>query len=192
MPIVPPGKRPSPRLANSKVFGKKGGFRNKHSGYANLQLTPMVDMFTIIVIYLLANFSDNGEILFMTKEIQLPNITSKISLQRAPVVSVSSSAISVDGTKVIDSDELTRDTTLNVPALEDVMREKKRSAEQTSAAFGSAGFQGIVNLQVDKGIKFQILKKVMFACNVAGFGNINFAGMQTTAPGSVPKTASNP
>jgi biopolymer transport protein ExbD len=194
MPIVAPGKRPSPRLAASKVFGKKGGFRGKHGGYASLQLTPMVDMFTIIVIYLLANFSDNGDILFMSKEIQLPNITSKISLQRAPVISISASAISVDGTKVLDTDDLTKDTTLNVPALEDVMREKKKNIEQSAALMGQAGagFKGIVNFQVDKGIKFQILKKVMFAVNVAGFGNINFAGMMTTAGATPPKTAANP
>lgn len=126
MPIVTPGKRPGTRLSKSKVFGKKGGFGKKKSGYAGLNLTPMVDMFTIIVIYLLQNFSTDGDILFMTKEIQLPSITSKVQLERAPVVSVSNDAISVDGQKVIDTAELTRDATMNVPVLEEVMQEKKR------------------------------------------------------------------
>ena len=191
MPIVIPGKRLSARLRASKVFGKKGGFGKKKSAYASLQLTPMVDMFTIIVIYLLANFSDNGDILFMTKEITLPDITSKISLKRAPVVSISANAVSVDGSKVVDVDELTRDPTLNVPALEEVMREKKRNIEQSVTLLGGAQFEGLVNFQVDHLVKFQVLKKVMFACNTAGFGAILFAGMQTTA-GAAPKTASNP
>jgi biopolymer transport protein ExbD len=192
MPIVTPGKRLSPRLMASKVMGKKGAFTKKRSGYSNLQLTPMVDMFTIIVIYLLANFSDNGEILFMTKEIQLPNITSHVQLQRAPVVSVSAVSVSVDGTKVVDTDELTRDATMNVPSLEEVMREKKRNIEQTVQNMGGAKFDGAVNFQVDHAVKFQVLKKVLFACNTAGFGNVNFAGMQTTAGATAPKTASNP
>jgi len=192
MPIVTPGKRPGIRLAKSKVFGKKGGFGKKKSGYAGLNLTPMVDMFTIIVIYLLQNFSQDGDILFMTKEIQLPSITSKTTLDRAPVVSVSAESVLVDGVKVIDTAELTRDATMNVPALEEVMQEKKRNIQQSAALLGGIKtFEGRLNVQADKGVKFQVLKKVMFACNVAGFGALNFAGMQTTAA-SATKTASNP
>jgi biopolymer transport protein ExbD len=191
MPIVTPGKRPGVRLSKSKVFGKKGGFGKKKSGYAGLNLTPMVDMFTIIVIYLLQNFSQDGDILFMSKEIQLPSITSKVQLQRAPVVSISADSVMVDGQKVIETAELTRDATMNVPALEEVMQEKKRNIQQSSQMLSGDGFKGLVNVQADKGVKFQVLKKVMFACNVAGFGALNFAGMQTSVPGAA-KTASNP
>jgi biopolymer transport protein ExbD len=192
MPIVAPGKRPSPRLRASKVFGKKGGFRSKHSGYASLQLTPMVDMFTIIVIYLIMSYASNGDILFMSKDITLPSITSKLQLQRAPVVSVSRDAVSVDGQKVIDVDEMLRDPTLNVPALEETMREKRRNIEQSAQLLNGKQFEGIVNFQVDKDIPFKVLKKVMFGCNVAGFGKINFAGNQTSNGVTPPKSAANP
>lgn len=192
MPIVIPGKRPGVRLSKSKVFGKKGGFSKKHGGYASLNLTPMVDMFTIIVIYLLQNFSSDGDMLFMSKDIQLPTITAKLKLERAPVVSVSAETISVDGARILDVADLTRDETWNVPELEEVMREKRRNIEQSSQLLGSGEpFKGVVNIQADKGVQFRILKKVMFACNQAGFGSINFAGMTVTAP-AVPKTASNP
>src|SRR3954451_2498034 len=113
MPIVTPGKRPGERLQKSRIFGKKGGFAKKRSGYSSLNLTPMVDMFTIIVIYLLQNFSTDGDILFMSKDIQLPSITSKLTLERAPVVSVSAESISVDGARVVDVVDLTRDDTWN-------------------------------------------------------------------------------
>jgi len=191
MPIVTPGKRPGIRLMQSKVFGKKGGFGKKKSGYSSLNLTPMVDMFTIIVIYLLQNFSTDGDVLFMTKDIQMPSITSTVHLDRAPVVSVSNESVSVDGQKVLDVAELTRDATMNVPALEDVMNEKKRNIKQ-SAGGGEDSFKGLVNFQVDKSVKFSVLKKVLFACNVAGFNSVNFAGMQVSAPSAAPKTASNP
>lgn len=192
MPIVTPGKRPGIRLSKSKVFGKKGGFGKKKGGYANLNLTPMVDMFTIIVIYLLQNFSTDGDILFMSKEIQLPSITSKVQLERAPVVSLSNESVMVDGVKVIDTSELTRDATMNVPALEEVMQEKKRNIMQSSALLGGGeSFKGVVIVQADRGVKFQALKKVMFGCNVAGFNVLSFAGMQTSAPGAT-STAANP
>jgi hypothetical protein len=64
MAIVEPGKRPGPRIEQSRVFSKKFA-RGKKSGYAGLMLTSLVDMFTIIVIFLLMNFSANGEVLYM-------------------------------------------------------------------------------------------------------------------------------
>ncbi len=181
MPIVTPGKHPGVRLSKSKVFGKKGGFGRKRSGYASLNLTPMVDMFTIIVIYLLQNFSSDGDILYMSKDIQLPNITAKAKLERAPVIGVSAESVSLDGARVVESSELTRDETWNVPALEEKLREARQKIEQSQALLGGSPFKGVINVQADKGVKFQILKKVMFACSQAGFGSINFAGMQMTA-----------
>lgn len=200
MPIVTPGKRPGVRLAQSKVFGKKGGFAKKRSGYATLMLTPMVDMFIIIVIYLLQNFSSDGDILFMSKDIQLPSITSKIQLERAPVVAISrdslsgdeaSGFISVDGTRVLDVSDVLQDDVWNIPALEEVMREKRRNIEQSAQLLGGAGFKGLVNIQADRGIPFKVLKKVMFACNQAGFSQLSFAGVQVSAPGEAPQAAAH-
>ena len=191
MPIVTPGKRPGERMQKSRVFGKKG-FARKKSGYSNLNLTPMVDMFTIIVIYLIMNFSTNGDILFMTKEIQLPQIASHSELERAPVVSVSAEAISVDGEKIIDTAEVLAMSGMEVPVLSDKMQEKKRLIQQGGALFHGKQFSGQINFQVDKGLQFKVLKRVMYACNVAGFNNVNFAGLLTSVPGAAPKTASNP
>lgn len=192
MPIVQPGKRPGARLARSKVFGKKmlGGRRNQQ---ASLLLTPMVDMLIIIVLYLIQSFNADGEILTMMADIQLPKITSRLALDRAPVVSVSAESILVDGSRVVDTSDLTRSETWNVPALEEALREKRREIEQSHMLLrgdSGQGFRGIVNLQVDKSLEFGILKKVMFAANAAGFSNINFAGLTTSAPGET-ETAAN-
>lgn len=184
MPIVQPGKRPGVRLAKSKVFGRKmlGGRKNTQ---ASLLLTPMVDMLIIIVLYLIQSFNADGEIMTMTADIQLPKITSKLALDRAPVISVSKDNILLDGSRVVDTGDLTRSDTWNVPALEEALREKRREIEQSHALLRGGqgqGFRGIINLQVDRGLEFKILKKVMFAAREAGFSNINFAGLTVSAP----------
>lgn len=184
MPIVVPGKHPGVRLSRSKVFGKKG-LAHKKEGYANLNLTPMVDMFVIITIFLLQNFSTEGEVLFMSKDVQLPLITNRLQLERAPVVMVSAEAVSLDGSRIVDVVDLTRDETWNAPALEEALREKRSEIERSNQLLGvHGGFKGNINIQSDKGVKFQVLKKVMFACNQAGFSMMAFAGMQTSAPGA--------
>ena len=192
MPVVIPGKRPGVRLSKSKVFGRKGGFGTKKDGYADLNLTPMVEMFITIVIFLLQSFGSDGEILFMTKDIQLPLITHRAQLERAPVVAISPESVTLDGSRVVDLADLTSDDTWNVPALEEALREKRSEIERSNQLLGvSEGFKGIINIQSHKEIKFQVLKKVMFGCNQAGFANMNFAGLQTSSAPAPTTTAAN-
>ena len=129
MAIQAPGKRPGARLEHSKVFGKKF-VRGKKIGYASLMLTSLVDMFTIIVIFLLMNFSANGEVLYMSKDIKLPDAFHGAQLDRAPVISVSNDAVTFDGRQVASTADLTKGDLLNVPALEDALRDERRRYEQ--------------------------------------------------------------
>jgi len=188
MAIVIPGKRPGKRIAASRVFNKKFG-RGKKSGYAGLMLTSLVDMFTIIVIFLLQNFSANGEILYMSKDIKLPDAVHGAQLERAPVISVSNDAVTFDGRQVASTDDLTKGDVLNVPELEDALREEKRRYEQIHANDPDHPFKGLVNVQADKRIQFKVIKRVMFSCNQSGFGNINFAALSKSAAKAA--TASN-
>ena len=71
MAIKVPGKRYGKRLQHSKVFGH-GAHHAKGGGNSDVLITPLVDMFVIIVLFLIANFSATGEVLMMTKDIQLP------------------------------------------------------------------------------------------------------------------------
>ena len=183
MAIQAPGKRPGARLEHSKVFGKKF-VRGKKVGYASLMLTSLVDMFTIIVIFLLMNFSANGEVLYMSKDIKLPDAYHGAQLERAPVISVSNEAVTFDGRQVANTSDLYKGDLLNVPALEDALRDERRRYEQIHQNEPDRPFRGLVNVQADRRIPFRVIKRVMFACNQSGFGNINFAAL---AKGSAPK-----
>ena len=188
MAIVTPGKRPGDRIAASRVFGKKFA-RGKKQGYASLMLTSLVDMFTIIVIFLLMNFSANGEVLYMSKDIKLPDAYHGAQLERAPVISVSSDAVTFDGKMLISTADLAKGDVLNVPELEDALRDEKRRYEQIHANDPDHPFKGLVNVQADRRIAFKVIKRVMFACNQSGFGNINFAALSREGPKTV--TAAN-
>jgi biopolymer transport protein ExbD len=189
MAIVTPGKRPGERVAASKVFGKKF-VRGKKQGYASLMLTSLVDMFTIIVIFLLMNFSANGEVLYMSKDIKLPDAYHGAMLERAPVISVSADAVTFDGRLLLSTGDLEKGDVLNVPELEDALRDEKRRYEQIHANDPDHPFKGLVNVQADRRIAFKVIKRVMFACNQSGFGNINFAALSREgSPRTV--TASN-
>ena len=176
MAIVIPGKRPSDRVEKSRVVSKK--FRRaRKNGYAGLMLTSLVDMMTIIVIFLLMNFSANGEVLYMTKDIKLPDAYHGAQVERAPVISVSADSVTFDGKMLLATSELDGGNALNVPALEDALRDEKRRYEQDHAQDADHPFRGLVNVQADRRIPFKVIKRVMFACNQSGYGNISFAAL---------------
>lgn len=185
MAIQAPGKRYGKRLQHSKIFGH--GLHGPKSTNADLNVTPLVDMFVILVLFLVANFSATGEILSMSKDIELPEASNTDELQLAPVVQVSKDQVIVSGTSVGRVDDLTREDYLNIPALEEKLRDMKKQFEDLhNAANDSGSFKGDVNIQADKKVQFRIIKRVMFSCAAAGYGNIAFATMAPSKAGSEP------
>ena len=178
MPIKVPGKRFGKRLEKSRVFGHGG--HGKRSMFADLLITPMVDMFVIIVLFLIANFSATGEVLMMTKEITLPEAVNVKEVEMVPVVMVSRDQVLVSGTVIGRVDDLSRDDYLNIPALEEKLRVMKKQYEDLhSLAKDTGGFKGDVNIQGDKEVPYKIMKRILFSCNTAGYNNLNFAVTST-------------
>ncbi|AKQ70784.1 adventurous gliding motility protein S [Myxococcus hansupus] len=189
MAIQVPGKRYGKRLQHSKVFGH--GATAKKSGYSDLLITPLVDMFIIIVLFLIANFSATGEVLNMTKDIELPEAVNVQEVEMHPVVMVSGAQILVSGTVIGRVEDFTKDEYLNIPALEEKLRDMKKQYEDLhSMAQDSANsFKGDINIQAHKDVEYSIIKRVMFSCATAGYNNINFAVM-TAGGGDAVKEAS--
>ena len=175
MAIQVPGKRYGKRLQHSKVFGHGG--HSKKSGYADLLITPLVDMFVIIVLFLIANFSATGEVLNMTKDIQLPEAVNVKEVEMHPVVMVSSDQVSVSGTVIGRVEDLVKDDYLSIPALEEKLREMKKQYEDLHALAkdDANGFKGDVNIQGHKDVDWSIVKRVLASCAAAGYYNTNFA-----------------
>ncbi len=189
MAIKVPGKRYGKRLEKSKIFG--GGGHGKKGMYADLLITPLVDMFVIIVLFLIANFSATGEVLMMTKDIQLPEAVNVKEVEMHPVVMVSGTQVTISGTVVVQVQDLVKEEYLNIPALEEKLRDMKKQFEDLhSMAEGNTNsFKGDVNIQAHKEVEFAIIKRVMFSCASAGYNNINFATLQKGEAGAEPPTA---
>lgn len=176
MPIQVPGKRYGKRLQQSKVFGKGG--HGKKSTFADLLITPLVDMFVIIVLFLIANFSATGEVLNMTKDIQLPSASHVKDLDLVPVVMISKNEVIVDGASVGKVDDLVKSDQLDIAPLEEKLRELKQKTDQLHQLANDTSEQSNasdVNIQGDKDINYKILQRVLFSCTSAGYGNTNLA-----------------
>lgn len=177
MAIKQPKRRWAARMEGSRYLSKRLGGAGKKAGNFELNLTPMVDMFTLIVIFLLQQFSATGEVLFMSKDIQLPDVQYGAEIARAPVVGVSAEAISLEGKRLVDIADIERDDFVNIPQLEEALRDLKRAFEFMHQNNPDNPHKGDINIQADKKIPFKVIKRVMYSSTAAGYGNINFAAL---------------
>src|SRR5215208_2438887 len=147
MPIVIPGKRPAKRFQRSKILGGKIS-RGRRATNAELNVVPMVDMMTLLVIFLLQQFSSTGEVMYMQKDIKLPEAHHGQMIDIAPVVAISSDQVVVTGVKVADIRELDSDSGyLNIPALEERLRDEKKRWEFIHKSDPNSKWDGVVNIQ---------------------------------------------
>ncbi len=179
MPIVQPGKRPAKRFAISKVFGGRM-VHGRRSTNADLNVVPMVDMMTMLVIFLLQQFSATGEVLYMQKDIKLPDARHGQQIEVAPVVAISSAQVVVSGQKVADVADLEKDQAAVIGALVEKLRDEKKRWDfiHQNDADREKNWKGEVNVQADVKVPFRVLRRVLASAGEAGYGNVNFAAME--------------
>ena len=169
--IEPPG----PHLGRDVLlkFVQKGSHGRK-SGYADLNLTSMVDMLTILVVFLLQTFSASGELLTVSKNIVLPEAQNFKDLERAEVIGISRESVTLAGRPVANAEELEKESTVDwkISELHDQLVTLKNNYKLLHP---SEEFPGMVIVQCDKGVDFKIVKKVLYTCGIAGYRNVNFA-----------------
>ena len=174
MPIKKPGKHPfAPWLKDHRSL-VGGGKKIKLN--EDLLLTPLIDMFVILVVFLIMSFSASGELVSISKDIQLPKATTTAELERAPIIQISANTVAVEGIKVGDSEDLLREDDMRIQDLTDKLQEMRKVDEMMHPG---QPFKGQIIINCDKDIDFKLLKKVMYACTEAGYVNFNYAVLVT-------------
>ncbi|RPI03302.1 MAG: biopolymer transporter ExbD [Calditrichaeota bacterium] len=153
--------------------------RRNRRGMAVLQLTSMIDMFTILLVFLLKSFSAEGQIMTITRDLRLPESTSRDVPRSMSVISVTSEWILVDGRSVVNLSAITTDSPLMINGLKEELERLRLLSEQIgNLSTNLQGFRGSIAIQGDRDIPFDILKRIMFTCGQVGYNNINLAVLE--------------
>ncbi|HSI06073.1 MAG: ExbD/TolR family protein [Myxococcota bacterium] len=181
MPIIVPGRRIGTAFASHTVVARRLAKRRR-SVYATLLLTSLVDMFVILVLYLIQQFNATGQILFIDPDIKLPKAQTASSLVGAPpVVTIGQSSITVQGKAVEDATILAKNGVWEAPKLEQALLELRTSAKavrDVSAAALAVPADETLVVQADLGVPYMLVKKVIFTAQKAGFTRVDFAVQQ--------------
>lgn len=142
---------------------------------AGLMLTSMMDMFTIILLFLLTSFSSEGEIMTVDKSLRLPVSISTQTPKQRFIIQISTNDIIAEGEAIASvEDEIKKTDYVIKPLLEALNKNTERLAfiAQNNP---NIKFSGEVIVQGDKSIPFALLKKVMYTCGQAGYNGIALA-----------------
>ncbi len=177
-------QKPGPRLKKDVPlrFVRAHG-SSKKAVNADLNLTSMVDMLTILVVFLLQTFSASGELLSVNRNIVLPDAHNFKALEQAPIIAVSSDAVTLNGEMEADANDLNQQNTsdFKITKLHDDLVTLKNNYKLLHPS-DTAGYNTVI-VQADKNVDFKVIKKVMFSCSLAGYANVNFA-VQAKGKGS--------
>lgn len=157
--------------------------RKRKSQVFDLDITSLLDILVIMLVFLLQSTNSTGIILTVPKDVELPVSSSATPSNEGIVIQVSPTTIWVQDKEVFsmeDSDirsKLDQGGRRLIPLFNELVKRKeliKQSAKSTPLA---KEFGGIVNLVVDKTVKYSFVKKLLYTCAEAGFKEYKFVVM---------------
>jgi len=158
---------------------KRRGLRSKKPSLFVLNITSMLDMFTILIIFLLKSYSAEGIILTIPADLYLPTSTTQSAPEPGLIIELSQNSLIVDGTVLpVDLAKIENSDSLLIPELLENLSEKVRWYEQISAVNPDVSFTGQMVLEGDRDIPFRLLKKILYTSGQAGFINQSLAVFQ--------------
>lgn len=162
---------------------QRGRGKTKVEKDASLNITSMMDMMTIILVFLLKSFSADGQILTNADNLVLPNSVSKKKPQDVNLqVAVTNDMILVDNQPVVPTEDVRKipqeEPDPVVGKLEDKLKSCYAQEEEMVRLGALNSVQGKIIVQVDKNMDFDVLFKIMNTCGKVGYNNMNFAVME--------------
>jgi biopolymer transport protein ExbD len=156
---------------------RMGRSRKKLTG---LNLTPLMDVFTILVFFLLFH-SSGGDILETPKQIKLPDSVVETKPRETVVIMVSPEVVVVQGEAVVNTPELLDDRVRMVAGITERLEQLERNIIGISTKAVAEGKE--ITILADKTIPFKVLKKIMSTCTGSGYGRISLAVIQKAEQG---------
>ena len=148
-------------------------------GQAKVLLTPIVNMSTILLIFLLMSYSTGGSLMYMAQNILMPESISREQLEPSVEVAVAKDRIYVDGEVVMDDlAPWYENDKLLMPILYESLKQRSMKYRQMEKQVPLFRFLGKITIQADREIPYRLLKKVLYTADRADFPSITLAVYQ--------------
>lgn len=144
--------------------------RNRQPG---LNLVSLMDIFTILVFFLLVNSSSTQQ-LPSSKDIQLPKSVAETLPKETLVIAISNNDLLVGGRRIVRVKDFINSNNKVIPALEEELTYQFKRSRSKKSKDG----QREITILGDQEIPFKALKKIMATCTKTNYSRISLAVSQ--------------
>jgi biopolymer transport protein ExbD len=156
------------RLKRHRKPGHRGGLHGMTA------LIPMIDMLTILVVYLLVHAADY-EILPNTRSIQIPQSMSETKPRETVTVLITKETIFVNGASLASVAEL---RARQDPVIEPLRRALRVEADKRMLKDRNDPTSHEVTVLADKDLPYRFLKTILSTCTAADYGKVSLAVLE--------------
>lgn len=151
----------------------------RKKGAVAFNMVSLMDIFTILVFFLLVSSSDVEE-LQNTKNIRLPESTAEKKPKETLVILVNNDNIVIKGRKVASVRDVVDSNNEIIPLLK---QELDYQASRAAPSETGEKFVGEVTIMGDRKIPYQLLKKIMVTCSKSNYTKLSLAVNQSSGSG---------
>ncbi len=156
---------------------KRMARHHKRRTQPGLNLVSLMDIFTILVFFLLVNSSTAVQ-LPGARDFKLPVSSAEKKPEETLTIMVTANDLLVQGRKVAVVSDILADSQPTIRALADELNFQAK--KKLAAVEGDEGRH--VTIMGDKGIPYKLLKKIMATCTEANYRKIALAVSRKNAP----------
>lgn len=157
----------------------------RSSGSFKIQITSMVDMFVILLVFLLKSYSTSPVNITPRDGLRIPESNSTTDPVDVVKLIVAADGVFVEDKKVVDLDhgrvpasQVDKNDPSFIRPLYEALDQHAKLAKSISTVNDSFEFDGKVLMQADRELPYEILQKVMYTSMMAGYADVKLAVAQ--------------
>jgi biopolymer transport protein ExbD len=159
-------RRPAGRGRRSRAF--------LASSPGRLRMTSLMDILTVLLLFLLKSFVVDAESVTPVPGVDLPRSTSEETPQESLDIVILGNGILLGGELVCSAEELARGD-LYLESLGQGLEAMRKRSEHIASLKKQGQRQTRVTVQGDRALEFQLLERVMYTLSESGYPNISLA-----------------
>ncbi len=152
----------------------------RNSGKSKLSLVSLMDIFTILVFFLMLNASD-VQVLQVNDQVQLPESTADTPAKETLLLMVTKNQVLLQGKLIVDTSALLAQESNTIETL---INELDYHTNRKSDLSDEAKLSQSITVMGDSSIPYLVLKRIMQSCAQAGYTNISLAVENSSDNGS--------
>ena len=174
-------------LADLKRIIRRKLRKREEQEEIGLNIYPMMDMMTILLVFMIMQFASSAAEIVQTEELQLPASTSEVEAAQALSIVISGSEVVMEGKHVLGLRNGKVDPSLKqgggtgwlITPLLTAAKQQRDRLKMIASRNAQRPFRGEVRIIADKHTPFRTLGEVIYTLGQAEFGALRFIVLKT-------------